>query len=78
MTTTIQNDFIWTGTGHLILRRNKIPPNSSDFGIRQDGDNTWVFHHYQSKSVVAKFTGSNATQALRALKVALVTARLGG
>lgn len=75
MTTTIQNSFVWTGTGYLALGY-KNPPNSSDFSIRQDGENTWVFYHYRSKSVAAKFTGSNATQALRALKVALITARL--
>lgn len=78
MTTTIQNSFVWTGTGQTAFRHSKTPPKSADFSIRQDGDNTWVFHHYQFKSVVAKFTGDNATQALRALKVALVTARLNG
>ncbi len=73
---TTANEFVWTGTGQAAFKRAKTPPRSSDFGISQDGDNRWLFYHYWFKSPVAVFTGDNATQALRALKVALVTARL--
>jgi len=58
----------------IVAHADTLKP--SDFSIRRDGDNTWVFYHYSRKSPVALFRGENATQALRALKVALVTHRL--
>lgn len=73
---TIPSEFKWTGTGQAAFKRSKQPLRSSDFSISRDGDNRWVFRHYQFKSPVAVFDGDNATQALRALKVALVTVRL--
>ena len=68
--------FKWTGTGRaLLLARNVVPP-SVDFSISRDGYNHWVIRHWSTKAACAVFTGDNATQALRALKVALVTYRL--
>lgn len=66
----------WTGTGESMLRMARSPIKSSDIGITRDGPNAWVFYHYSYKSAIARFTGDNATQALKALKLALITHRL--
>ena len=78
MPATTQNEFVWTGTGRAIWTLSRSPPKAADFAVSQDGENRWVFRHYQYKSPVAVFTGENAAKALRALKVALVTRRLLG
>jgi len=68
--------FAWTTSGRCLLIRYKAAIPSSDFSITRDGGNQWVIRHWSMKSAIAVFTGENATQALRALKVALVTHRL--
>lgn len=68
--------FAWTAEGRMLLRLYKDTPKSADFAIRQDGYQRWVFLHYRYKGPAATFTGDNATQALKALKTALITYRL--
>jgi len=59
-----------------MLRATKEPIKFNDFSVARDGGYQWVFTHFGRNGYVAVFTGENATQALRALKVALVTHRL--
>lgn len=68
--------FVWNNAGSHWLKHLRTPANSSDFSIRRNGENTWGFYHWTSKNPCATFTGENATQALKALKLALITARL--
>lgn len=68
--------FAWTNTGETMLWMAKSPIKSADISIARNGPGMWVFYHYSYKAPIARFTGENATQALKALKLALITARL--
>lgn len=66
--------FQWTGSG-LNQLSSKKDVSIDDFILTQDGPDRWVFRRGGSKTTFAVFTGNTAAEAIKALKLALVTHR---